>query len=179
MKYTQITRNLVIAFATMGLVVPQASVALAAGPQQTARTSKTAEAPKLTDVALTAEGKLLGQVIDHKGIAKGNTLITVSTVRGEVVSKVKADKQGYFAAPVEKGGVYTIGTEQSIVAVRVWTNNSAPPTAHDGLMVVDEHRTVVRGQGSGDYRPAINGAIAGAAIAAGLGVALDYNRSGS
>lgn len=179
MKYTQITRNLALAFATIGLVAPQANVALAAGPQQAVRTSKTAEAPKLADVALTAEGKLLGQVIDRKGVAKGNTSITISTSRGEVVSKVKADAQGYFAAPVGKGGVYTVATSDSTTAVRVWMKNSAPPTAHDGLMVMDERNSVVLGQGDGDYRPAINGAIAGAAITAGLGVALDYNKSGS
>lgn len=182
MKFTQITRSLVLALASMGLIAPQASVALAAGPAKATRASKTTELRTIADIALTAEGKLQGQVIDRKGTPKGNAPVTISTARGEVVSKVKADAQGYFAAEVGKGGVFTITTSETSVAVRAWTNNSAPKSAHDGMMIVDDRGPVVLGQDDDDaaarrYHMFLFGA--GAAAATGLGFILDYNKAGS
>lgn len=146
MKCTHISRSLTLLLASIGVVVPQATVAFAAPSDQAIRPSVPQTAPTLADVVLTAAGKLQGQVIDRQGAPKANAPVTIATARGEVVGHVKSDRQGYFTADLSKGGVYTIATNETKVAVRVWAQAAAPPAAHEGLLVVDEPGAVLRGQ---------------------------------
>jgi hypothetical protein len=140
----------VLALGSIGLIVPLDGVAFAASPQAATRAKRTEQVRTIFDVALNADGRLQGQVVDGKGAAKGDTAITISTVRGEVVGKVKADLDGMFATEIVKGGVYTIATNDTSVAVRVWTKGSAPPAAYDGVMIVEERGSVIRGQDCDD-----------------------------
>ena len=179
MKFTQITRNLVLVLASIGLIVPQTGVAWAAAPKSASRAIETAHVRSVSDVALTADKKLQGQIVDGQGAAKGNTVVTISTARGEVVSRVKADAHGNFATEIAKGGVYAITTNDSTVAVRVWTKGSAPPAAYDGVMIVDEPGSVIRGQGDRDMLGRVVLVGAGVAILGGIIAVAVNQHSGS
>lgn len=181
MKYTQFTRSLALTLGSIGLIVPQAGVASAASPKTAVRVNRTEQVRTISDVALTADGILQGQIVDRKGVAKGHTKVTISTTRGEVVSQVHADADGNFTTELAKGGMYTLATSDTTVAVRVWTKDSAPPAAYDGVMIVDERGSVIRGQdddvAAGRRRLILLGA--GGAILGGIIVAAVSQNSSS
>jgi hypothetical protein len=120
-------------------VVPQSST-LFAGENTSAPAIQ--EKTVLADVALNGEGKLVGQVVDHQGIPRANSVVKVATMHGEVVSQTRTDAQGNFAANVGKGGIFLVSGEMNSSAVRVWTQNAAPPAANEAVMFVDDNQAV-------------------------------------
>jgi hypothetical protein len=101
----------------------------------------------ISDVALRSGGMLLGQVVDHQGVAKPDTLVSIEFAGNEVVSTT-TDANGVFAARGLRGGQYQLVTPQGGIACRLWTADTAPPSARPAALVVSG-KEVVRGQGPG------------------------------
>lgn len=107
--------------------------------------------PAAIDVALAKEGTVSGQVLgaDKKGVPN----IPVSIRQGkEEVAQATTDKDGRFEAKNLKGGVYLITSNSGYGLFRFWAPKSAPPTAHDQVLLMQK-AVVVRAQspnGSGD-----------------------------
>ena len=127
--------------AALGLLVPPLGTASAAGPQTLPAANSSQVA--IQDVALTADGQLRGQVVDRTGTAKVNSPVSLLSEDREV-AKATTDQQGQFAIPLAKGGVYQLRTTEGAALLRVWTNQTAPPSAREGVLLVSD-REIVRG----------------------------------
>lgn len=142
MKYTSEFKKLVLALASVGLVLPQTGLSQAG---ETTVPAAQRNIETIADVSLNAQGKLIGQLVDRQGKGKANAVVTIANLQGEVVAKAKTNDQGLFGVELQKGGVYTLAGTQSNAAIRVWKQQAAPPSAHQGVMLVDDAQ-VVRGQ---------------------------------
>jgi hypothetical protein len=154
--------------ATIGLVIPQVGTVSAAGPHPSPP-GQTANELIIADVALTSDGLLRGQVVDRTGTPKAHKAVTLST-KDQVVGQATTDKEGVFAIPVAKGGVYALTDRETTVVIRVWTHQTAPPAAKQGLLVISDQQLVRGALGEGALFPwvivgAIGVAIGAAAIA--------------
>lgn len=174
MRLSHATRSLVFALTGWGLLAAQVPV-MAAAPAEAASNQRAATA-EVTDIALAQGGTLRGQVVDGQGIPQAKSNVTVSH-KGQKVSTVRTDADGRFAVAGLKGGVYTIATTKGAGAVRLWTAETAPPAAHNQLLVVNGS-TVARGQLGGGIGAGVlmMGALGG--IVAG-GIISQDNASGS
>ena len=152
---------------TLALVLV-ASIAVAADQAQ----------PSISDVALQENGVLKGQILNTDGIPQSNSQV-VMVKEGKLLATAMTDTHGEFAVAGVSPGVYQIESPEAGGVYRVWAQRTAPPAAKHGVLMVGD-KSVARAQIFGDtYGPAIRGAIAGAAIATGVGFALDYNPPGS
>jgi hypothetical protein len=105
-----------------------------------------APARGVSDVRL-AEGMLRGQVVDQANAPLAQELVTISA-GGQVLSQVAADANGRFEAPLPRGGVVVVSSAGDERVVRTWTQHSAPPAAHEGVLLVGQD-AAVRGQAGG------------------------------
>ena len=125
-----------MALATLGMLLPNAGMALAASPISCVK-----------DVALQQGGALRGQVISAQGVVQPR--LRVSLLRdGQPVAEVLTDKQGRFAVTGLTGGVYLVSTQGTMEVLRAWTHQTAPPAAVTGLLLVP-HGDVANGQHDG------------------------------
>ena len=117
------------------------------------------------------------------------------------VTTVRTNGDGVFQVPGLKGGIYQISCDQNHSIYRVWSTNAAPPSASNGVLIIQPD-SVQRGQcaegcapgtvvgGPGGYVPGptahqgmlgllANPWIVGAAVAVAIAVplALDDNAS--
>jgi len=155
------------ALATLGMAAPQ--VALAANPPAAARPA----AAKVADVALHQGTLLAGQLVDAQGIPVANAKVAVSQGNW-TVAETKTTKDGVFAVRNLKGGVYTVNAAGTQAVYRVWTAETAPPSAKPAVLLV--HGDAARGQFGGGLlsalgNPWVLGGIVAAAIA--IPIALD------
>src|SRR5947209_2048118 len=105
MKISALVKNSIVALASLGIVVPQAGMALAAPPVSGPMQSDSVKVP---DISLNGRGQLVGQVVNHQGIARANSNVTVSSPQGEVLQRTKTDDKGRFAFEMKKGGAYVV-----------------------------------------------------------------------
>lgn len=147
--------RIVLSFAVIGLIVPQAPV-MAAN-----------QAP-VGDVTLTADGLLRGQLVNRDGAAKANLSVTAYAAE-QAVGQSRTDQQGNFAIRLAKGGVYRLSDGETSTVLRVWTSQSAPPSAKAGVLMVSD-KDLTRGQLGGGFPLVpillVTGIAAGIAVAA-------------
>ena len=121
--------------AAVGLCLP--ATTFAASPAQAG--------PK--DVKLTQTGVLVGQVIDAQGQAIAKKPVVVQ-YKNNLVAAPTTDENGYFALKGVQPGVYRIASMKGVGDYRVWTQETAPPKAASGALLV-EGNEVIRGQING------------------------------
>ena len=170
------TRNLLksIAFtlATCGMLVPQyAALAADVAPRSAA------SAPAVSDVALSGDGKLLGQVVNPDGVPVADATVVLHRDATEVAS-AKTNEAGYFAVSNLRGGNYQLTSGETGGVYRVWTADSAPPAARSGVLLV-RGQNVARGQNGGGISRGtmVMLGVTGAIVTA--GVITQENGSGS
>jgi hypothetical protein len=98
---------------------------------------------QIQDVSLNS-GTFAGQVVDQQGRPIAGAAVSLSQQGAGGVDTV-TDASGRFQVSNLAGGVYQITAADTITVCRIWAENSAPPVATDGLLVVSQ-RDVVRGQ---------------------------------
>ncbi|MHC4399067.1 MAG: carboxypeptidase-like regulatory domain-containing protein [Planctomycetota bacterium] len=142
MRSFGLTVKLALGLAALGLCLPPS--VLAAGPA--------APAQLFSDVKLhntPKGGTLLGEVRDAQGLAKAK--VPVNLYKGGSDGKIHrlagatTDDQGRFAFANLKGGMYGVESLGGSGAYRVWTPNTAPPGAQNGVLIVSG-QGVLRGQ---------------------------------
>lgn len=123
-----------------------------------------------TDVALAAQGMLVGQVVDQQGIAIPSARVVVRQNDRDLVGTM-TDRSGNFAVSGLRSGTYQLAAANGQAKVRLWTANAAPPVANSRVMIVAGSDQVIRanfGDGLGAWiLPALacGGIIAGVAVA--------------
>lgn len=105
---------------------------------------QTEPATQVTDVALGPGGVLRGQVVNSGGAALQDAKVAVFQSR-EAVATSQAGPNGEFEFRGLRGGVYQLGTENGTMTCRLWTSESAPPSARTSVALVSSDM-VVRGQ---------------------------------
>lgn len=102
-------------------------------------------ARQVTDVVLQADGAMIGRVVDSHGTAVSGRDVSIRQNQG-VLATARTDETGHFMIRGLDGGSYLLESGPSRGVVRAWTATAAPPAAHQGIVLVTEDQTVVRGQ---------------------------------
>jgi len=167
MNAIELLRTSVLVLATSGLIVPQS--ASASPPQHAA----------IQDVRLHADGALVGQVVTSEGQGVADRLVTLHLANRQVAS-VKTDRNGYYRISGLRGATYQVATQNGTGIYRAWAEDTAPPTAQDGVLIV-EGCNPVRGQygpGTGLLtNPWVVAGLLGAAIAVPIALSNDSSSS--
>lgn len=99
---------------------------------------------QVQDVILSPNGSLQGRLLDPQGKALDGA--QVSLVQGEErLATVLTDRQGTFTMQGVTSGFYRLETPGQAVACRVWTEQTAPPSAQQAVTMVKSD-SIVRGQ---------------------------------
>lgn len=143
------------------------------------------QAHPITDVALRADGVLVGQIINDQGQPLAETPLSIIQ-QGKEIARVSTDHQGTFSVPDLRGGVYQVATVEQQGVYRLWAPHTAPPAAQQSLILVSGN--VVRGQEPGGSfsrfagwvknHPLITGGAVVAAIAVPLAIAINDDDNG-
>lgn len=88
-----------------------------------------------SDVALSPDGTLRGQVLSPQGRGLPGVHVAVSAGARDLGSTV-TNTEGRFELRNLKGGVLTLTAAQSRTTVRAWTNKAAPPAANNDVLLV-------------------------------------------
>ena len=89
------------------------------------------------DVALHQGGVLLGQIVDAKGVSVAKTQVSLFS-EGKEVARTQSDSTGKFAVKGLKGGVYQVASANNRGVYRLWSAQTAPPSAQRGMMLVSD-----------------------------------------
>jgi len=152
------------------MMLPGGALCAADQPKDSVRDS--VQTRLVADVALGAQGVLVGHVVDEQGRPLDGA--TVQIAFGDaVVAQTVADHNGRFAVQGLRGGQHRIVAGKTGQIVRLWAAQSAPPAASNSALIV-QGQTVVRGQFGGLGGLSGIGAVAGiAAGTVGLVTAVD------
>lgn len=102
---------------------------LGAGLLNSAWAADRAPNSRISDVVLSAGGRLDGQVVDYKGNALPNVPVALKSEGIEPIATTTTG-DGRFAYEGLPGGVYQVAAKNGDSAtVRVWTPQAAPPNA--------------------------------------------------
>ena len=127
---------------TLVLLVLVPQFTLAATPE--AETGNPKRTPMLTDIALQEGGILVGRLTDKDGKLLTQQKIVVRQDQ-EVVAEVITGKNGQFHVKGLRGGIYEIASERGAGRFRAWADDTAPPSAKQFAMLVENNK-IVRGQ---------------------------------
>lgn len=100
--------------------------------------------PTAIDVALAAEGTATGRVLDEKQKGVPNTTVSIRQGKDEI-AKATTDADGNFKVKNLKGGMYLITSSSGYGLFRFWAPKSAPPAAHDQVLLMSK-AVIVRAQ---------------------------------
>ncbi|MEN6452072.1 MAG: carboxypeptidase-like regulatory domain-containing protein [Thermoguttaceae bacterium] len=128
MRTSRVVRAVAASLAVVGMCLPQA--AFASAPPAT---------PAVVDIALADGGVLRGQVVDLQGKgAVGNVPVTVKAQNREV-AKAVTTADGKFAVEGLRGGVYHVSAGEGQGIYRLWSVNTAPPSAQNNAVVYTQN----------------------------------------
>jgi len=134
MKAVGCVRIVLVSLLAMACL-PQVLFAAVATPEQPA---------VVTDVALTADGRLVGQVVDSRGLPLAATPVAVFDQRRQAAGAT-TDPAGYFTVAGLPSGVYQVTAANGRAFYRVWAQGMAPPGARPAALVV-AGEDLMRGQ---------------------------------
>ncbi|MGB6043481.1 MAG: carboxypeptidase-like regulatory domain-containing protein [Pirellulales bacterium] len=151
MKFTRILRGATALVAVLGVMVN--------GPIATAAQGVAAK-PLTSDVSLASGGVLKGQVLTSQGTPASDMTIAVRH-SGAVVATAKTSKNGNFTIAGLRGGVHQVVAAGHQSNVRLWSSDTAPPAAKQGMLLVADGEGVVRGSSCYCGDPVCGGACSG------------------
>jgi hypothetical protein len=171
-------RSAAVALAMVGIVFPQTRV-LAEQKLPTKPSVKILPENTTLDISLGNAGTFSGRTVDHTGAAVEGAKVVLKQGKS-IVAETVTDQDGRFAVQKLKSGVYQVGSGATEGTFRMWSEQTAPPSAKSqGLLVLGENGA--RGQygcccddGSGMWLCAAGLLLAGVAVAA-LVIAISAN----
>ena len=138
----RILRGAAVALASCGMMLPGGALSAADQPKENVRDAVQTQA--VADVALGAQGVLVGHVVDEQGRPLDGASVQVA-FGGTVVAQTVADQNGRFAVQGLRGGQHRILAGKTQQIVRLWVAQTAPPAAKNSALIVNTPN-VVRGQ---------------------------------
>lgn len=146
MKSLRFLKAAAVSLACLGLVVSPTGL-LADGPAPTVK-AKTAQKPRVIDVAMVKADTFFGQVVDGQGKPMANSTVSLRQGKNEVARTV-SNKEGLFVVKNIHAGTYTVVAGEGGGIYRLWAENTAPPKALQKAVVIAEKGITVRGQWGG------------------------------
>jgi len=137
-----------VGLACWGMMVPRANL-LAAEPVK--KDTKVKVTANIADVTLHKGGVAAGQVVDSQGHTVANLPVSIRH-EGKTIVRVKTRKDGTWVAKGLRGGLHQVAVGRDQQVVRLWSPNTAPPTARKLSTLVVSGK-VVRGQDGYYYDP--------------------------
>lgn len=142
MKRFQWFPSVVSGIAALGLVLP--SGVFAADAMPVSAPAAAGQASPTLDVRLADGGVLVGQVVDAAGVPMPGTLVSLRTIKGQVISG-NTDSNGRFEVRGLTGGFYEVIAAQRSGPLRLWAGDASPPGAVKQVLLV-AGQPVARGQ---------------------------------
>jgi hypothetical protein len=127
MKIGRLVRSAMIALATLGICLPEITLA-ASEPTP----------PAVVDIAMADGGVLQGQVVDLQGASTTGIPVSVRAQNQEIIRTTTA-KDGRFTVQGLRGGVYQVAAGEGQGVYRLWTANAAPPSAQRNAIVFTQN----------------------------------------
>ncbi len=113
-------------------------------PLPAVRAPQAATVSVIRDIALTSGGTFNGQILNAEGLAVAGTEVKLLQ-GGEEIANSVTDQDGHFKVANLRGGVYQVAAQDTQESVRLWAEDTAPPSAESEVVIVSSP-TVVRGQ---------------------------------
>ncbi len=136
---------LFVSTTALGMLAPRATMADDAKPTDvkpaTAKRS-TGQDYKIRDVKLTSDGALRGQLVSSNGAPIANSPVRLVGRDGVAAASTSTDEHGAFQVQGLRGGLYLVDANQARSMIRAWSNETAPPAASDGMLLIGDGRTV-------------------------------------
>ena len=168
MQTSKFLRAAAFTLSSAGLLVPQSVFATTPVVQAEVQSV----APIVLDVALSQGGVMRGQIVNGQGQPIANAPVSLHHA-GKEVASTSSDAEGNFAFSGLRGGQHVIVSGDQAGLCRVWTAETAPPSATQNMLLVQGNETV-RGQWFG-ARPGtllmlgvLGGIVAGGLISQGV-----------
>ncbi len=157
MDYSRAITTFAFGLACLGLLTPTPLLHAASheSKQQTREIST-------VDVALDTGGVLRGQVVNSQGVPLKNTSLSLRQLPGETVTTA-TDNSGRFELAGLHGGTCQIVAGSSVAVCRLWSPDTAPPSAKPALLIVADGPQVL-----GQRGPIANWALSHPWIVAGV-----------
>lgn len=133
MKSRSLIRAAAASLSAVGILCPQLPVLAQSGAPQTRVVAK-ADSKLAADVKMI-EGAFAGRVVDHQGTAQANRDVVIKQGDKEV-AKVKTDDKGVFRVKNLRPGTYTAAADNTVGSFRVWSEQTAPPSAKGHALLV-------------------------------------------
>ncbi len=147
MKLAKLVRSAAVVLACWNFVVPLRLIQAAVSPSS----SDTLSVQKdLAHIALGANGRLSGQLVDPQGKPLHAHPVSVYQAQNpqpnaEPIADVKTDAKGRFVIEGLKSGAYIVVADESVTVCRCWNANVAPPVAKPQVLMVTDGQ-IQRGQ---------------------------------
>ena len=131
------------AWAAIAILVVQPQFLFAAEHSivKSSTTAHVAQALTVVDVALQKDGLLRGQVVDKQGQPLAAAEIQLTNGRKEW--RTQADAKGQFQLAGISGATYSLQVGEQILLLRAWAAGTAPPSATDGILFVQDSDVVL------------------------------------
>jgi hypothetical protein len=169
MRVSRTIRGIIVTLSCAGLLIAQVGSAAAPAVKH------------VRDVALQSAGVLHGQVVDQQGQPQLGMAVA-AVQNGKTVATSQTGQDGQFVMANLSGGVYELQTAASNGVYRLWAPRTAPPSAQDGVLLVNSNE-LARGQQGHALgflaNPWVLAGIVAAAIAIPLAVSAADNDEGS
>jgi len=120
---------------------PQCLFAVEQSILKSSTTAHVAQALTVVDVAIQADGLLRGQVVDKQGRPIAGT--EVQLINGRKLWRTQTDEKGMFQLAGLPGATYSLQVGQQVQLLRAWTAGTAPPSATDGVLFVQDSDVVL------------------------------------
>ena len=120
---------------------PQTQFSSVAAPTQpaTSNVNTTTIQPrakvKVTDVALSENGTVVGRVLTGNGTPVDGAQVVIRQ-GDQIFAKMLTNNEGQFTSGNMRAGVYTVATVQGSGLYRLWPQNIAPPSAKAQALVM-------------------------------------------
>lgn len=137
-KGLALVKSAAVALAMVGIVFPQTRI-LADQKNPAKPAIKTVAANSVLDVSLGKDGTFNGRAVSQNGTPVEGAEVVVKQGNVEVAHSV-TDKNGQFAMNNLKAGAYQVKSGNTEGTFRLWTEQTAPPSAKPhGLLVLGEN----------------------------------------
>jgi len=141
-------RGIAVTLACLGLMFPQGKI-LAATPKAAEKPVAKAPVKGPIDVALAKGGTFQGRMVNDKGDNVEGAAVVIRQA-GRVVAETTTDEEGRFSVKSLRGGTYEVKAGKVDGVCRLWSHDTAPPSAAGEITIVS-HTKVVRGQDDEGY----------------------------
>ena len=108
----------------------------------------------VVDIALADGGALVGRLVNAQGVAQSGVEVIISQPQAATAFAATTNDDGWFVVRDLRGGVYQLQTDQASCVCRAWADETAPPSAQRGILLVNDPNVI-----AGQWQPGTLGTL--------------------